>query len=164
MRVLILLLLPAEWLIAYLLYLTALQEAFIAVQAIDKAIVNLTELYVLVPATCLCLLPFPVISWGCNIWDKWVALHSVYTEYPSPQAELNLTLVQCVKINKDVTLWKTVCFVKVFCPKFYLFSRENHFYFPYGLGTVRECFSNKFPCKLGELLSLWVLTFHKVVP
>lgn len=69
--ILLLSLLPVKWLITYLLYLTTLQEAFVAVQAVlDKAILNLTELYILVPAAYLCLLRFPVISWGCNIWDK----------------------------------------------------------------------------------------------
>lgn len=56
------------------------------------------------------LLAFPVISWGCNIWDNEISLQSAYTEYPS-QAELNLTLVPCVKISKAVTLRKTLCFV-----------------------------------------------------
>lgn len=53
----------------------------------------------------------------------------MYTEYPSPQDELNLPLVQCVKISKDVTFWKAVCFIKVFYPKSYLFSREKSLLF-----------------------------------
>lgn len=139
-----------------------MQEAFVAVQAVlDKAVVNLNELYILFPVACLCN------SWLFQQSAEAVLykyIQSIYTEYPSPQAELNLTLVQCVKISKDVALWKTVCFIKVFCPKFSLFSRESYFYFPYGLGAVGECFSKKSPCELGELLSLWVQTFHKVGP